>query len=105
MPTALSRQYGPGLAVHQPRVDRPAIGAGIKISKGAWRDNVFVERLWISVKYEEVYLRAYASVSNARASIGRHLPFYNGRRPHQSLGRQTPDQAYFDALQPIPVAA
>lgn len=84
------------------------IGASIKISmdgKGAWRDNVFVERIWKSVKYEEVYLRAYASVSDARASIGRYLAFYNGRRPHQSLGRQTPDQAYFNALQPIPVAA
>ncbi|MET3892692.1 putative transposase [Bosea sp. OAE506] len=84
------------------------IGAGIRISmdgKGAWRDNVFVERIWKSVKYEEVYLRAYASVSDARASIGRYLGFYNGRRPHQSLGRQTPDQAYFNALQPIPVAA
>lgn len=72
------------------------IGAGIKISmdgKGAWRDNVFVERIWKSVKYEEVYLRAYASVSDARASIGRYLAFYNGQRPHQSLGRQTPDQA------------
>jgi transposase InsO family protein len=67
------------------------IGAGIRISmdgKGAWRDNVFVERIWKSVKYEEVYLRAYASVSDARASIGRYLAFYNGRRPHQSLGRQ-----------------
>lgn len=84
------------------------IGAGIRISmdgKGAWRDNVFVERIWKSVKYEEVYLRAYASVSDARASIGRYLAFYNGRRPHQSLGRQMPDQAYFNALQPIPVAA
>ena len=61
---------------------------GIAISmdgKGAWRDNVFVERLWRSVKYEEVYLRAYDSVSEARASIGRYLDFYNGRRPHSSL--------------------
>jgi putative transposase len=81
---------------------------GIQISmdgKGAWRDNVFVERVWKSVKYEEVYLKAYASVPEARASIGKYLDFYNGRRPHQSLGRQTPDQAYFNALQPIPVAA
>ena len=81
---------------------------GIKISmdgKGAWRDNVFVERAWKSVKYEEVYLKAYASVPEARASIGKYLDFYNGRRPHQSLGRLTPDQAYFNALQPIPVAA
>ena len=63
-------------------------GNGIAISmdgKGAWRDNVFVERLWRSVKYEEVYLRAYESVSEARTSIGRYLDFYNGRRPHSSL--------------------
>jgi putative transposase len=73
--------------------------------KGAWRDNVFVERLWRTVKYEEVYLRAYASVSEARASIGRYLDFYNRTRPHSSLGGQTPDQAYFDQPTPIPVAA
>lgn len=63
------------------------IGAGIKISmdgKGAWRDNVFVERIWKSVKYEEVYLRAYASVSVARASIGRYLAFYNRASEHPS---------------------
>jgi putative transposase len=81
---------------------------GIRISmdgKGAWRDNVFVERVWKSVKYEEVYLKAYANVPEARASIGKYLDFYNGRRPHQSLGRQTPDQAYFNAPQPIPAAA
>jgi putative transposase len=72
---------------------------GVKISmdgKGAWRDNVFVERLWRSVKYEEVYLRAYDSVAEARASIGRYLDFYNRKRPHSSLGARTPDQAYFD---------
>jgi putative transposase len=80
---------------------------GIAISmdgKGSWRDNVFVERLWRSVKYEEVYLRAYDTVSEARASIGRYLAFYNGRRPHSSLDRQTPDQAYFNRL-PHSVAA
>ena len=71
--------------------------------KGAWRDNVFVERLWRSVKYEEVYLRAYGSVSDARASLGRYLTFYNGRRPHSSLDRKTPDQAYFH--QPLLAAA
>jgi putative transposase len=74
---------------------------GIAISmdgKGAWRDNVFVERLWRSVKYEEVYLRAYDSVGEARASIGRYLSFYNGRRPHSSLDGTTPDQAYFNSL-------
>ena len=74
---------------------------GIAISmdgKGAWRDNVFVERLWRSIKYEEVYLKAYDSVSEARASLGRYLAFYNGRRPHSSLDRRTPDQAYFTPL-------
>ena len=64
--------------------------------KGAWRDNVFVERVWKSVKYEEVYLHAYDSVGVARASIGRYLEFYNTRRPHSSLDRRTPDEAYFD---------
>jgi putative transposase len=75
--------------------------AGIAISmdgKGSWRDNVFVERLWRSIKYEEVYLKAYDSVSEARASIGRYIGFYNSRRPHSSLDRQTPDQAYFNGL-------
>jgi putative transposase len=66
--------------------------------KGAWRDNVFVERLWRSLKYEEVYLRAYDSVAEARTSISRYLAFYNGRRPHSSLDRRTPDQAYFVPL-------
>ena len=66
--------------------------------KGSWRDNVFVERFWRSVKYEEVYLRAYDSVSDARTSIGRYLDFYNGRRPHSALDRRTPDQAYFTPL-------
>jgi putative transposase len=80
---------------------------GIAISmdgKGAWRDNVFVERLWRSVKYEEVYLRAYDSVSEARMSIGRYLDFYNGRRPHSSLDGMAPDQAYFTPL-PLRLAA
>ena len=80
---------------------------GITISmdgKGAWRDNVFVERLWRSVKYEEVYLRAYESVSDARSSIGCYLDFYNTRRPHQSLDGDTPDHAYFTKL-PLRVAA
>ena len=70
--------------------------------KGAWRDNVFVERFWRSVKYEEVYLRAYDDVPEARASIGRYLDFYNGRRPHTALDRRTPDQAYFT---PPPIRA
>ena len=81
---------------------------GIQISmdgKGAWRDNVFVERVWKSVKYEEVYLKAYNNVPEARASLGKYLAFYNAIRPHQRLGRQTPDHAYFRSLLPIPVAA
>jgi putative transposase len=80
---------------------------GIAISmdgKGAWRDNVFVERLWRSVKYEEVYLRAYDTASEARTSIGRYLDFYNCRRPHSSLDGTTPDHAYFTPL-PLRMAA
>ena len=83
------------------------IGNGIAISmdgKGSWRDNVFIERFWRTVKYEEVYIRAYDSVAEARSSIGRYLEFYNGRRPHSALDRRTPDQAYYDSL-PLCVAA
>ena len=71
---------------------------GIAISmdgRGSWRDNVFVERLWRSMKYEEVYLRAYETVAVARRLIGRYLDFFNTKRPHSSLGARTPDQAYF----------
>jgi putative transposase len=74
---------------------------GISISmdgRGRWRDNVFIERIWKSIKYEEVYLRAYASVSEARTSIGRYLDFYNSIRPHSSLKALTPDQVYFHRL-------
>ena len=81
---------------------------GIAISmdgKGSWRDNVFVERLWRTIKYEEVYLHAYRSVPEARIAIGKYLTFYNGKRPHSSLDGQTPDQVYFNPQQPIPVAA
>ena len=62
--------------------------------RGAWRDNVFVERLWKSVKYEQVYLHAYDSVTEARQSIMQYLDWYNRARPHSSLDRQTPDEAY-----------
>ncbi len=80
---------------------------GIAISmdgKGSWRDNVFVERLWRSVKYEEVYLRAYANVGEARASIGRYLDFYNRKRPHSSLDARTPDCAYYEHLPQVAAA-
>ena len=83
------------------------LGNEIAISmdgKGSWRDNVFVERLWRSVKYEEVYLHAYGSVFEVRASLDRYLDFYNRRRPHSSLDARTPDEAYF-ALPTIAAAA
>lgn len=65
----------------------------------------FGKRLWRSIKYEEVYLHAYKTVSEARLGIGRYLTFYNTRRPHSSLDRLTPDQAYFNALAPMMAAA
>jgi putative transposase len=80
---------------------------GIDISmdgKGCWRDNVFVERLWRSVKYEEVYLHAYDTVSDARAGMTRYFQFYNTRRPHSTLDGRTPDTVYFNSL-PLPLAA
>ena len=81
---------------------------GIAISmdgKGCWRDNVFVERLWKSIKYEEVYLRAYESVSAAKAGIGNYLAFYNSRRPHSTLDGKTPDAFYFANLPVLEQAA
>ncbi len=80
---------------------------GVRISmdgKGRWRDNVFVERLWKSVKYEEVYLHAYDTVSAARAGLTRYFQFYNTRRPHTALDRRAPDAVYFESL-PLAQAA
>lgn len=77
------------------------LAKGCKLSmdgRGAWRDNVFVERVWRSVKYERVYLKAYDSVSAARADIAVYLDWYNTARPHSSLDRVTPEQAYLDLL-------
>lgn len=81
---------------------------GIAISmdgKGCWRDNVFVERLWKSIKYEEVYLHAYETVSAARSAIGRYLDFYNSRRPHSALDGETPDEFYYRNLPALQKAA
>jgi putative transposase len=74
---------------------------GIRLSmdgKAAWRDNIIIERLWRTLKYEEVYLRGYESGSDARRWIERYMDFYNTGRPHSSLGGQTPDMAYYDSL-------
>ena len=71
--------------------------AGVRISmdgKGRWIDNVFIERLWRSLKYEEVYLKAYESVAEARRGIGEYFALYNQKRPHQALARFTPDEVY-----------
>jgi putative transposase len=79
----------------------PLKAAGVAISmdgKGRWIDNVFIERLWRSVKYEEVYLHAYRSGSDARQSLSRYFGFYNTRRVHESLSYATPDEVYFGAL-------
>jgi putative transposase len=81
---------------------------GIQISmdgKGCWRDNVFVERLWKSVKYEEVYLHAYDSVSDAKQGLEKYFKFYNQKRPHTALDDKTPDEFYFDNLPAMQNAA
>jgi putative transposase len=84
-------------------------GAGVAISmdgKGRWIDNIFIERLWRSVKYEEVYLHAYANGTEARESLTRYFAFYNAVRIHQIHGYRTPDEVYFGALAAsMPVAA
>lgn len=80
----------------------------IKISmdgKGCWRDNVFVERIWRSIKYEEVYLHAYDSVSAAKNGIAKYIDLYNGKRPHSSLDKKTPDEYYYTTLPALPLAA
>ena len=81
---------------------------GCKLSmdgRGAWRDNVFVERLWKSVKYERVYLYAYDSVTEAKTSIMQYLDWYNRSRPHSRLEKKTPDEAYAVMLPTVKLAA
>lgn len=75
------------------------------MAKGCWRDNIFVERLWRTLKYEEIYLHAYDTVSAAIAGITRHFTLYNTRRPHSSLADHTPDAAYFTHVIPQPLQA
>jgi putative transposase len=80
---------------------------GIQLSmdgKGSWRDNLFIERLWKSIKYEEVYLHAYDSVTEARHGLTRYLTFYNQGRPHSALDGQTPDMVYFAPLPQLEAA-
>ena len=84
--------------------ERALIGCCSMDGKSAWRDNVFVERFWRTIKYAEVYLRAYDGVEEARQSIGRCIAFYNARRPHAALEGRTPDQAYSHPL-PLRTAA
>jgi putative transposase len=81
---------------------------GISISmdgKGRWMDNVFIERLWWSVKYQDVYLKAYSSIAEARKGLGVYFEFYNSQRRHQSLDRRTPDDVYWSVLPKVQVAA
>ncbi len=72
--------------------------------KGAWRDNIFVERLWRSVKYEDIYLHAYETPNEVKQGLKRYFAFYNSRRPHQAHAGQTPDTAYFSRLPVAEVA-
>ncbi len=87
---------------------KAVLDKGCKLSmdgRGAWRDNVFIERVWRSVKYERVYLRAYDSVGAARADIAQYFAWYNARRPHSSLDRVTPEQTYLNLLPQLHEAA
>ena len=73
--------------------------------RGAWRDNVFMERVWRTLKYEHVYKHVYASVAEARTQVGQYLAWYNAQRAHSSLGGQTPDEAYARLLPARPCEA
>jgi putative transposase len=76
----------------------PLLAKSVRVSmdgKGRWVDNVFIERLWRSVKYEEIYLHAYETVREVKTALRRYFDFYNARRPHQSLDYRTPDEMYF----------
>ncbi len=101
------RRFSTRIKARNAAVTDVLLKAGLSISmdgKGSWRDVVFVERLWRSVKYEEVHLKAYRTAAEARASIGSYLRFHNSRRPHSSFDQQTPAQAYFNRLPQIAAA-
>jgi putative transposase len=86
----------------------PLLALGVQISmdgRGAWRDNVFVERLWRTIKYEEVYLHAYETVADAKTALASYIEFYNSARPHSSLDKKTPDEFYFAAPTQLRAAA
>ena len=109
-PVRVSRdlQHRSGGPIHQRRLHGALAGTRDSHqheARGSRRDNIFVERLWRTIKYEEVCLHAYATVSEARAGLTRYLTLYNSRRPHSSLADQTPDQAYFAHMSPAAVAA
>ena len=98
---ALRFHIGPNGELTSERTEPIAVDARPdKDGKGRWMDNVFIERLWRSVKYEEVYLKAYESIPEARTELGWYLAFHNGKRSHEALGRKTPDVFYFETLEP-----
>ena len=97
-PTRACPCEGRGQPVRQPRVHADTPDRGVKISmdgRGRYQDNIFVERLWRTVKYEEVYLKAYANGLEARNELREYLRFYNERRPHQALGYRTPAEVFY----------
>src|SRR5580698_9092255 len=90
-------EHGPRKSIHLARFHRLLQKAGIRISmdgRGRWMDNVFIERLWRSLKYECVYLHAFETGSELRAGLGRWIGYYNADRPRSALGGRTPDEAY-----------
>src|SRR5476651_2358698 len=103
------RRYSPGTisSIISARAFTGVLAAsGIRISmdgKGSYHDNIFTERLWRSVKYEEVYLKEYATLAEAEAGIAAYLRFYNECRPHQALAYQTPNQVHFALAKALPV--
>jgi len=106
---ALTRYGAPEIFNTDQDFTAPLLAKGVRVSmdgKGRWIDNVFVERLWRSVKYEDIYLHAYETLSELKAALARYFGFYNARRPHQSLQYRTPDEIYFAAgVMPMKKAA